>query len=145
MRARLFALGPFLAAALVLTPSAAAAPVPLKHNVLGSFVTPDQMAGEWLMRWGHISATTVLTREGGYCCIFAGQEWVGSWFWDPKGNLVIVEARRLSSRHQPPAETFTIWTVQLQRDHRGRLDRTRLVGQVSQRGLSVSFELRKKR
>jgi hypothetical protein len=141
MRVHLLALGPFLAAAATLH----AAPVPLKTNVLGTYVAPDHMAGEWLMHWGQVCAPTFLTREGDYRCTFAGQLWVGSWFWDAKGNLVVVEARSVSPPHQPPAETFNTWTVQLQRDRRGRLDRTHLVGSVSQHGLTVRFEMHKKR
>ena len=125
----------FLAAAAV-----AAAPAPA-GKPMTKRLTPQEMEGEWVMRWGATLAPTTLTRDGGYRCVFGDTRWVGTWAWTAQGDLLITEAREVFDA--APEDTLT-WTVKIERDKRGRVDRADLHGTADYAG-GVPFRLRRKR
>jgi hypothetical protein len=118
----------------------AAAPAPA-GKPMTKRLTPPEMEGEWVMEWGGALAPTTLTRDGGYRCVFGDTCWVGTWSWTAEGDLLVSEAREV---FDAPPEFFLTWTVKLERDKRGRVDRSDLHGTVDYAG-GVPFRLTRKR
>src|SRR5262249_49077884 len=80
-------------ALLTLTPLAPGAPAPTKRNDWVRSPTPADMRGRWVMVWGDAEAAVALSASHDYRCNFQGQEYVGSWYFDEHGDLLITEAR----------------------------------------------------
>jgi hypothetical protein len=132
----------FLAAAVVLLAAGlvTAAPAPA-GKPMTKRLTPPEMEGEWVMQWGGMLAPTTLTRDGGYRCVFGGSCWVGTWGWTAGGDLLVTEARE---EFDTAPESVLTWTVKIERDKRGRVDRSDLHGTVDQAG-ALPFRLTRKR
>jgi hypothetical protein len=126
---------------LILTTLAAAAPAPTKRNDLVSQPGAADMAGEWLMLWGDSEVPVQLTRRHDYRCHFQGLQYIGSWYWDERGRLLITEARSDPGGEGPAAEAFKTWTIRLQRE-KGKLNRRHLAGEVVlEDGRTMTFRL----
>ena len=132
----------FFAGALVFLAAAEApaAPAPAGRPMTKR-LTAEEMEGEWVMRWGGMLAPTTLTRDGGYRCVFGDTCWVGTWGWTAEGDLFVTEAREV---FDAPPECFLTWTVKVERDKRGRVDRADLRGTADCAG-AVPFRLTRKR
>jgi hypothetical protein len=122
-------------------PISARAPAPLPHGTVARWVGPADLAGQWVMTWGGVTAPVTLTREGRYNCRFQGQPWVGCWSLDVNGHLCIAEAFQRDPAAWPAPESFIYWTVEFVRDGKGCLDRNNLAGRARRGTEAIPFRL----
>jgi hypothetical protein len=123
------ALQVFSPVCLLLAASAAlAAPAPLGSKAVPPPPLPNcELAGTWVMQWQNGTGTATFFREGGYCCDWCGQRWIGSWRIEavstPTGmshKLIVTEARPPDGPNVLPA--WYTWEVSLDASKRkGRL------------------------
>jgi hypothetical protein len=123
---------------LLVATAAFAAPAPAPR-AKAKRLTPQEMAGEWVMCWGATLAPTTLTRDGRYRCAFGDTCWVGTWSWTADGDLVVTEAPAADAAGPP-----LTWVARFERDGRGRLDRHELTGRVDYGG-GLPLRLTRKR
>jgi hypothetical protein len=56
-------------------------------------LTSQGIDGKWIIDWAGIRAPAWFTKDGGYCCVFEGVLWTGSWRFDDSGGIEVREKR----------------------------------------------------
>jgi hypothetical protein len=73
-------------------------------------LTAQGLDGKWTIVWGPVRAPAWFTKDGGYCCLFEGVLWTGSWRFDDAGHVEVREKRpdddaefvwRVAGEHKP--------------------------------------------
>lgn len=96
----------FLLMALVMS-----APVPVKPDKPKPAVVKKQPAhiGTWRMRWGEGEGDVIFYKDGGYWCMWLGQQWIGHWKM-VDGRLVVTEGVMPERPDEVPANPL-VWSV----------------------------------
>jgi hypothetical protein len=107
-----------------------AAPAPLGGKAVPVFRPAKDLAGTWMMQWQTGAGCATFSREGGYCCDWCGQRWIGSWRVEedpPPGGgpsrfkLIVTESQQPDAGDTQPS--WYTWEVSLEagKPPKGRL------------------------
>ena len=97
--------------ALVTTIILTAAPIPPQKTKKSPLPPANAHVGSWRMQWGVGQGDVVFAKDGGYWCLWAGQQWVGHWRWEGK-VLVVVEGRVPDQLDSVPSSPIQ-WGIEL--------------------------------
>jgi hypothetical protein len=66
------------------------------------------------MHWGQGQGDVVFARDGGYWCLWAGQQWVG--YWQLDGRRLLITEGKVPDRPDSVPDSPVRWTVELYPD-----------------------------
>lgn len=70
------------------------APAPLPRHQPRPMPLSQRLAGDWMMHWGGLRFEVRMCPDGNYRCSAPGVLFVGSWWVDDRGRLLIKESVR---------------------------------------------------
>lgn len=111
------------------TPAPKVKPEPLKMPK----VAQSPHVGSWRMEWNGSEGDVIFYKEGGYWCLWQGQQWVGYWRLDGR-RLTVTEGLAPQTPDGVPGEPIT-WTVEL--DGKG------MAGDCAHNGHTFPFALKR--
>jgi hypothetical protein len=63
------------------------------------------------MAWGQGQGDVIFNRDGGYWCLWAGQQWVG--YWQLEGGRLLITEGKVPDRPDAVPESPVRWSVEL--------------------------------
>lgn len=71
------------------------------------------VVGAWRLTWGDGHGDVVISKDGGFWCLWAGQQWIGK--WELTGRHLTVIEGKVSARPDSVPESPIRWEVDLDR------------------------------